>query len=356
MPEDYYNILGVNRTATQEEVKRAYRRLAHKHHPDRPGGNAEKFKQINAAYEILSDREKRQQYDQYGRTFEEGTGGFGAQTDFGGFADFAGMEDLLGQFFGRSHRTRAQRTVQGSDAAMDITISFKESAQGVKREVTHRIYQTCQHCGGKGAESGTASKVCDLCKGTGQIASTRQTLFGVFTQNATCSRCHGEGKMPEKLCSQCQGQGRILVQRSLQIDIPAGIGDGQVIRITGKGEVGPRGGPAGDLYVNVHVTPHLTLQRDGDDVRSAATIPFVDAILGTTVNIETLEGLTELSIPAGTQPNTAIKLPRRGFPALGGSRRGDHVVTVAIELPKKISRKQRALLEEFKKARKTFLF
>jgi molecular chaperone DnaJ len=360
MAEDYYNILGVDRSATQEEIKRAYRRLAHQHHPDKKGGNAEKFKQINAAYEVLGDKTKRQQYDQYGHTFEGAesqdpfAGGFVTRMDFGEFVD---LGDIVDQFFGGRTGARSRRqNIRGNDITIDVTISFEESALSTKRDATQRIYQVCEECHGTGAEPGTPIETCATCQGTGQVASTRQTIFGALTQRSICPHCRGEGKIPKSPCRQCRGDGRTLQNRTLTVDIPGGIADSQTIRVNGKGEAGPRGAPAGDLYVNVHVKPHPVMRRDGNNVRSNITTSFVDAILGTTVTVETLAGPTELSIAAGTQPNTEIKLSGRGFPSLHSGRPGDHLVTVHVELPKKLTRSQRKLLQEFKAAGKGGLF
>lgn len=354
MSEDYYNILGVNRSATQDEIKRAYRKLAHKYHPDKAGGDAEQFKKVNAAYQVLSNAEKRSQYDRFGHAFEQaGSGG----NPFGGFQGFnVNMEDLGGfgdvfeQFFGgRSRRPQARR---GRDVEIDVTISFNESAAGVKKDITTRLYQACDRCRGNGAEPDTPIRTCQNCGGSGTVTQARQTMFGVFSTTAPCPDCRGEGKRPEKPCHDCRGEGRQMKDRTLEVNVPAGIRDGQTIQLSGKGEVPPRSGVSGNLYVNIHVHPHRQLTRDGNNVRSAHSISFADAALGTTIKIETLTGEKELNIPAGTQPGAQLRLPREGFPDLDGHGHGDHIATINVEIPRKLSRKQKELLEELRGTKK----
>lgn len=353
MAEDYYKILGVERTASKEEIKRAYRRLAHQHHPDR-GGDEEKFKEVNAAYQVLSDDKKRAQYDQFGSGFENFGGGPGGFEGFTVNMEDFGFGDIFESFFGGGaggRRTR-QQVRRGDDVAVDVTISFVDSAREQKKDIHVRLYQPCSHCHSSGAEPGTPIKECSNCHGTGTIRTTRQTVLGVFAQTVPCPTCQGEGKQVTEPCKQCRGQGREMVDRTFEIQIPAGIADGQTIHIAGKGEAPVRGGVSGDLYVRVHVQPHSRLKRVRDNVVSEETISFVDAALGTTVTTETLDGEQELKISAGTQPNTEIKLERLGFPHLQSSGRGDHIVTIKVEIPKKLSREQRQLLEQFKTAKK----
>lgn len=348
MAEDFYNVLGVERGATKEEIKRAYRKLAHQYHPDKSGGDEEKFKQVNAAYQVLSDDQKRSQYDQFGQSFEGGETGPG----FGGFnvnfEDLGGFSDIFEQFFGRTGSGRGPRVRRGDDIAVDVTIDFIESAQGVAQEITTHLYQSCEQCHGSGAAPGTPIKDCVTCQGSGSVTTQRQTMFGVFAQQATCPDCHGEGKRAEKACPACRGDGRVRTNRTLQVHIPAGIAEGQTIRLSGKGEVPRRGGVAGDMYVTVHVKPHPQLQRDGDNVHSRATVSFVDAALGTTVTIATLAGKQTINLEAGTQPGSEVVLEGQGFPSLQGRARGDQVVTINVEIPRKLNKAQRKLLEEFK--------
>ena len=358
MAEDYYQTLGVSKTATADEIKKAYRKLAHKHHPDKKGGNEAKFKEINGAYQVLSDPQKRAQYDQFGQNFD-GAQGFGGSTGgnpFGGFGgaqgfninmeDLGDFSDIFGTFFGGGRRATSRRERVGEDVALDITITLPESAKPLKKSTSHRIYQTCTTCKGNGAEPGTPIVTCDTCKGQGFTTQTRRTMLGNFAQQTVCNDCHGTGKRPKQPCHTCHGEGRTMQNRTLDIDIPAGIADGQTIRITGQGEVPPFGGRAGDLYVNVHVTPHKTLKRDNLNVRTEATIDFTAAILGTDATIDTLSGPEEIHIPAGTQPQTEIRLKDKGFPSLQSASRGDQIVTVKVTIPKKINQEQKDLVKK----------
>ncbi|MFH1354275.1 MAG: molecular chaperone DnaJ [bacterium] len=354
--EDHYQILGVERTATAQEIKRAYRRLAHQYHPDKDGGDEAKFKKINAAYQILSDENKRSQYDQFGQGFD-GAGGFGGAGSPHinvNFEDLGDIGSIFDQFFG-GRSSRGTRQQQGDDIGVDTTISFIESAHGLKKELTHRLYQTCPRCHGNQAEPGTPINNCTICRGTGTTSTTRQTMLGVFSQRSVCSACQGEGKKIVTPCTECRGEGRTLSNRTLIVNIPPGIADGQTIRIAGQGAAG-RGGAPGDLYVTVHVKPHAALRRDGDNVRSSIEIPFTEAALGTTVKIETLEDKKKLNIPAGTQPGTEFTINSLGFPRLDSTNRGDHIVTANITIPKRLTRHQHKLLTEFKQTRRRKFF
>jgi molecular chaperone DnaJ len=361
MATDLYRVLGVERTASQDEIKRAYRRLAHQFHPDKEHGDEEKFKQVNAAYQVLGDKTKRAQYDQFGTTdnanpFGQGAAGMNYQ-DF----DFDGFADIFSDFFsgtarGRGGRSRIRR---GRDIEIDLTLDFIESANEQQREITHRLYQTCTHCRGNGAEPGTPIRDCPTCQGRGSVTTTQQTVFGAFAQQAICPTCRGEGKKAEKPCTRCHGEGREYTTRTLTVTIPAGIADGQIIRITGKGEAPQGGGQPGDLFVNIHVKTHRLLTRDHDNVRSTVTIPFADAALGAEVEVDTLTGKKALTIPAGTQPGEEIKLNGHGFPHVRKAGRGDQLVTVAVTIPKRLSRHQREALQAFRQAktkRKGFFF
>lgn len=361
MPKDYYETLGVPRSATQDEIKKAYRKLAHKHHPDKGGGDEEKFKVINSAYEVLSDSQKRAQYDQFGDAFDgssAGTnpGGFGGFGGFGnsGFTinmdDLGGMGDIFESVFGGGGRTRGARRSRGSDIESNIEITFKESAVGVTKTVEQRIYDVCSKCHGNGAQPGTPIVNCNTCKGAGSTTQNFKTPLGTFAQKIMCQTCRGEGKIAKTPCSVCHGEGREKTTRRLDINIPAGIADGQTIRITGKGEAPTKGGSAGDLYVNVHVRPDAHLVRDRDNVRSQVAISFIDAALGSEKTVEMLSGKKTIRIPAGTQPNTEFRFEREGFPHVQSSGKGDHIVTVQVEIPKKLSKKQRELLEQFREA------
>lgn len=350
---NHYEVLGVRRDATAAEIKRAYRQLAHRYHPDKGNGDEEKFKQINEAYQVLGDAEKRTQYDRFGRTFD-GAAGAG-QGPFGfdiNFEDLAGIDlgDIFGGVFSAGRRPRTVR--RGRDVTVDIEVSFIESARGTSRDLSHRLYQTCAQCRGNGAEPGTPIENCSTCQGRGTVTRTQQTMLGIFSSNVTCPACGGEGKTAAKPCRRCRGEGREVRSRTLDVQIPPGIADGQSIRLSGKGEAPPRGGLPGDLYVSVHVKPHPSLQRDGDNVHSQLSISFADAALGTTEQVETLDGPLPLNIPPGTQPQMELRLAGRGFPGLHGSARGDHLVTVQVTVPKRLTRKQRTLLEEFRRTKR----
>lgn len=355
MANDYYDILGVPKTATQDEIKRAYRAQARQHHPDRAGGNEETFKKVNEAYQVLSNEQKRAQYDQFGQTFD-GAGGnpFAGFQGFNvNFEDLSNVGDIFSEFFGTRGGSRPPKPWRrrGSDIAVDITISFAESATGVSRTVSPRTYHTCPRCQGSAAEPGTPIDTCQTCQGTGTTTTSHQTPFGIFAQRTTCRACGGEGKIARQPCRECKGEGHRLQSQEIEVSVPAGIADGQTIHIVGKGEAPARSGAPGDLFVTIHVEADKNFTRDGDNVRSTVTIPFANAALGTTVSIHTLAGDRALAVPAGTQPGTELRLPGLGFPSLNGGPSGDHVVTITIEVPKRLSREQRKLLEQFQAAK-----
>jgi len=367
MADDYYDILGVPRTATQEEIKKAYRKKAHKHHPDKKGGDEEQFKKVSGAYEVLSDTSKRSQYDQFGSNPQGGGSGFSGDPH-GGFSqggftinmdDLGGVGDIFESFFGGG-RSSARGKSRGHDVETDIEISFQESADGATRTIEHRIFDTCSTCNGNGAKPGTPIASCKTCNGQGSVAKTHQTPFGAFSQRAVCQTCRGEGKLADTPCETCRGEGREKANRKLTVNIPGGIADGQSIRLSGKGEAPSRGGQAGDLYVHVHVKADKVLARDGNNVRSKASISFVDAALGIKLEVTTLHGNKVITVPAGTQPGTNFKLSGEGFPSLGSQSysdsKGDQIITIAVEIPKKLSRKQKELLEEFRNAPKKGMF
>jgi molecular chaperone DnaJ len=353
MAGDHYQVLGVERSATPAEIKRAYRRLAHQYHPDKGGGDEEKFKQVNEAYQVLSDETKRAQYDRFGPSFE--AAGPGADPGFGGF-DVGGFSDIFSDFFGGRSAAGGPRIRRGQDIALDVTIDFKDAARATQHTSTHRLYQLCDLCHGNGAEPGTKLTTCPTCQGAGQVTASRQTVLGVFTQATVCPTCQGEGTTIEQACTKCHGQGRVKESRTLTINIPVGINDGQTIRLTGKGEVPVRGSTAGDLYATVHLRPHPRLTRQGNDVYANIKLSFADAALGTKVEIETLTTPQALRIPPGTQPGAKVRLSGQGFPDLRTQKPGDLVATVQVEIPKKLSREQKALLEKFRTAKKRSLF
>ena len=359
--EDHYTTLGVDRNASVDEIKRAYRKLAHQHHPDKGGGDEEKFKQVNEAYQVLGNANKRSQYDQFGQTFESaGASPGGSPFDAGGFninmEDLGGVGSIFEQFFG-GRSSRSKTANQGNDIAVDTAISFEESARGVTQDIAHRIYQTCSHCHGNTAEPGTPINNCSKCQGRGTVTTARQTVLGTFQQTAKCPDCQGQGKKPATPCKQCRGEGRELKDRILEVNIPPGINDGQSILLSGKGEVPSHGGQAGDLYVTVHVNKHKSLDRSNDDVVSTIEISYLDAALGTKITTPTLNGEQEVAIPAGTQPNTKIRLDNLGFPSIKTGGKGDHIITVSVLIPRKLSRSQRKLLNQLKdKTRRKTIF
>lgn len=353
MAEDYYAVLGVERTATSDDIKRAYRKLAHQHHPDKAGGDEERFKRINAAYEILGDEQKRAQYDRFGGSSPFGNSGFNFNVE-----DFGPFVDIFGEFFGgpaRRSSARAERR-RGADISIDLTIDFLESAKELRKEISFRAYQTCSRCHGNGAEPGTAIKTCPTCQGEGTVSHSQQTPFGMFATRRPCPECQGEGKRPEKVCTECRGEGRTLQTHSETVTIPAGIADGQTMQVTGKGEAAAKGGMPGDLLLTIHVRPHRELKRKDDDVLSKTVISFIDASLGTSVPVTTLTGKEHVSIPPGTQPGSEIRLPKKGFPNLHGRGHGDHRLTVIVEIPKKLSGQQKKILEDFRGAKKRRFF
>ncbi|KKT24740.1 MAG: Chaperone protein DnaJ [Parcubacteria group bacterium GW2011_GWA2_43_9b] len=372
MSKDYYKTLGVLKSASPDEIKRAYRRLAQEHHPDK-GGNQEKFKEINEAYQVLSDPQKKGQYDQYGTTFERaqargGAHGFEGFRDFSSFAEAfnfgqgngnangaSGFEDIFeGIFGGHVHRasSRAQRGGghrRGSDIGVDVEISLEDAFKGVEKEISLRRAVVCDKCSGGGAEPGSKIKTCPMCKGVGQIEQRTGNGFFSFSQVIVCPECHGRGKIPEKICSRCGSDGRVKEDKTLRIKIPAGISDGQVISLAGQGETGAHGAPAGDLYVTVHVKSDPRFTREGENLFYDLSISFTQAALGDKVEVSTLAGSVNLKIPEGIESGINIRLEGKGMPRLQRRGYGDMIVRVKVKTPKKLSRKARELLEELRK-------
>lgn len=358
MPKkDYYEILGVNKNASVDEIKKAYRKLALKYHPDKGGTKEDetKFKEINEAYQILSDPQKRKQYDQFGHAGPTGPAGEYNWSDFAGggfntggfnvnFEDLGGIGDIFGDMFGGG---RTRRTRKGADLETETTIDFADVVGGVEKEIVLDKYYECDKCKGSGAEPGTKVETCKICGGSGQVKKARQTMFGTFAQVVTCDECQGTGKVPEKKCTKCQGVGRVKERRGIKVKIPAGIEDGQTIKLSGKGEAGPVGVPSGDLYLRIRVRPDKRFERNGSDVSSTAEISFPEAALGTTISVETVTGRVKLKIPGGTQSGKTFKLSGKGLPVLHSGRYGDHLVTIQVKTPTRLSRKQKKLLEEF---------
>lgn len=357
MSKDYYKILGVEKKATKDDIKKAFRKLAHQYHPDKKSGDEAKFKEINEAYTVLSDDKKRGEYDMYGQTFAGGAGhgagspfgqGFGG-FDFSGFQQgFEGAEFDLGDIFGDMFGGRGARQKRGRDISVDIHISFEEAIFGIERKLLITKLSACGACGGSGAKKGTATKQCATCGGKGKIHDTKRTIMGTFSTVRPCGECHGSGGMPEHKCTDCRGAGVTRGQSEIRIMVPAGIESGEVIRITGKGEA-ISGGISGDLYIKVTVVPHKIFRREGAHLVMDLDIKLSDALLGAEYTIPTVEGKVEkISIPEGTMHGEVLRMKGHGVPHHGGHR-GDLFVRIAIKFPKKLSKHARETIQELKK-------
>ncbi|KMM17761.1 molecular chaperone DnaJ [Synechococcus sp. GFB01] len=345
---DYYELLGVSRDADADTLKRAYRRLARQYHPDvnKDPGAEDTFKEIGRAYEVLSDPQTRARYDQFG---EAGLGGGGMPDmgDMGGFADlFETFFSGFGGGMGGPAGPRRRGPRQGDDLRLDLSISFQEAIVGQEREVQIRHLETCSTCDGSGAKAGSGPVTCTTCGGVGQVRRATRTPFGSFTQVAPCPSCEGAGQVIADPCSACGGQGLQQVRKKLRINIPAGVDTGTRLRVAGEGNAGQRGGPAGDLYVFLTVQPHPQLRREGTTIHSEITLNYLQAILGDTIEVDTVDGQRQLEIPAGTQPGAVLTLQGMGVPRLGNPvARGNHQFTVKVQLPSKLSAEERELLE-----------
>ncbi len=362
MAKDLYEILGVPKSATDQEIKKAYRRLALQFHPDKNKGNKEaedKFKEINQAYEVLSDKQKRAQYDQFGSAGAQGFGGFGGGGGYGGaqgfdssnfdfsqFNDMGGFADIFETFFGQqTGRSRGKKRgpTPGEHIEFEMGITFEEAVFGTEKELLVAKTAGCDRCKGTGAEPGSKSITCPLCKGTGEIRSVRQTLFGQMATSQICSDCYGEGHVHEKKCTLCQGTTRIRKNEKVRVKIPAGVDTGSTIRVSGKGEAGIYAGPSGDLYVHIRVTPSKKFVRNQYDIHSVLNIHLLQAILGAEIEVETIHGKISLKIPAGTQSGKVFKLKEYGVQKLKSDEKGDHYVKINVEIPGKLSRKEKEL-------------
>ena len=347
---DYYEVLGVPKEANDEEIKKAFRRLARQYHPDVNKDDPkaeEKFKEINEAYEVLSDQQKRAAYDRFGHAgTDPNFGGAGA----GGFGGFEGFGDIFDMFFGGSGRRRNTGPERGADLRYDLRIDFEAAAFGQETTIRVPRIELCPTCHGNRATPGTPIKTCPNCHGAGQVQMVQNTAFGRFSTVRTCDRCQGEGKTIETPCPECAGRGRLRRVREIKITIPAGVDTGHRLRVSGEGEAGERGGPAGDLYVYLSVKPHPLFQRTGDDLILERAISYAQATLGGTVEVPTLESPAELRIPEGTQPGTLFKLRGKGIPHLRGSGRGDLLVRVKIEVPTKMTPAQREAVRQLAEA------
>ena len=362
MAKDFYETLGVGKDASRDEIKRAYRKLAHEHHPDKGKGEAEKFKEINQAYEVLADDTKRAQYDRFGQTFEQargqGTGGFGG---FGGFADFSEFMRGFGDNFSRGPyggmnfdfgdafadifgSPRPRRNEQGVDLEMELVIDFLESVFGTEKTVSLERRDICPACEGSGAAEGTKVVTCPKCHGQGQVITRRQTILGAMQSAQVCDRCEGSGKMPEKPCPDCGGRGARKMKKEVVVRIPAGIADGQRLKLTGEGEVGYKGSKRGDLYVVVRVRSHPVFQREGFDIVTETPVSFAVAALGGKVEAETVDGKVDLKIPAGTQSGKMLRLRGKGVPQ--AQSRGDHIAIIRVVTPQKLTRAEKDLFKK----------
>ena len=355
---DYYEVLGLQKSATADEIKKAYRKLAKENHPDlHPGDKAaeERFKEINEAYEILSDADKRAKYDQYGHAAFDPNAGFGA-GGFGGFGDFGDLGDIFGDIFGGfgfggGSRSNPNAPRQGESVRSSVTISFEEAAFGCKKDVTVGRVESCPDCKGTGCAPGTTAEVCPDCKGTGTVRTTQRTPFGMAQSTGPCNKCRGSGKIIHQPCSKCRGMGRIRRQHKINVTIPAGIDDGQTISLRGQGGEGVNGGPAGDLLVTVIVQPHAYFEREGNDVLIEQDITYPEAALGAEIEVPTLDGKIKLTIPEGTQTGSKFRLRGKGIPYLRGGGRGDQYVFVNVTVPKTLSKAQKDLLRQYAESR-----
>jgi molecular chaperone DnaJ len=344
---DYYLILGIERTATDAEIKRAYRKLAQQWHPDVNADTTahDRFTEINEAYQVLSDPERRGRYDMFGQA------GLGGGAAGAGFEGFGGFSDIFDAFFGGSAgaaSARRGRPQPGADLRYDLRITFEEAVRGTDKEIEFSVLQRCETCGGGGAKAGTEPVVCPQCSGRGEVRSVRQTMLGQMVNVSACPRCHGEGRIVESPCDTCRGDGRTERRRTLQLTIPAGIDEGHQIRLSNEGEVGPRGGAAGSLYVAVHVQPHASLKREGTELFYEAAISIAQAALGTRISVPTVDGEEEVEIKPGTQPDTEIRLRGKGVPHVRrAGARGDLHVLVDVVVPTRLSKKGRELLAAY---------
>lgn len=367
---DYYEVLGVGKTASDDELKKAFRKKAIEHHPDK-GGDEAKFKEVNEAYEVLKDAKKRQRYDQFGHAgvgtsaSSDGSSGgnpFGGAGGFGGFGGFQGQNinidfddlglgDIFGSFFGGGSSRRQQKS-RGQDVQTQLDLSFEQAVFGTEVELNLNLNDTCDHCKGKTVEPGYELKTCPTCKGSGQTVRVMHTVLGNIQQAVVCETCKGKGKIPEKVCTVCHGSGIQRKSSSIKLKVPAGIDDGATIRLSGHGEA-IANGPKGDLYVSIRVKAHKQFTREGDLILSEQSIDMVDAALGTEIKVETVDGPIKMKIPPGTQSGSDFKLSGHGVPHLNSKNRGAHIVTIEVKTPTKLSKKQQELLKEFKGSKKS---
>jgi molecular chaperone DnaJ len=348
--KDLYEILGLQRGASEMDIKKSYRRLAAKYHPDvnKSTDASEKFKEISSAYEVLSDPKKRSQYDQFGSV----GGTQGSSGGFGGFEGFAAedfgdiFESFFGGGFGNSAKRGQKAPSRGRDIQAEVSISFSESVSGITREIEIIALETCDLCEGEGIEKGSSYKTCHTCHGAGTIVQQQRTPFGVIQTSRTCPTCNGRGKIPEKECTKCHGSGRVSHRKTVSVHIPAGVFDGALLRIAGKGEAGERGMPYGDLLIRVYVSKSRDFEREGDSILSTVHIHFLQAVLGAEVVVKTVHGEEKIKIPTGTQSGKVFRIRGKGMPKIGRDASGDHLVTIVVDIPEKLSSKERDILEK----------
>ena len=350
---DYYEVLGISKGASEDEIKKAYKKMARKYHPDLNPDNKEaeeKFKEVNEAYEVLSDPDKKARYDQYGHAGVDPN--FGAGAGFDGSFDFGDLGDNFGNFFGGGfggggRRTNPNAPQRGESIRLSLTISFEEAAFGCEKEITVERMEQCGTCSGSGCAAGTTPEVCPDCHGTGQVQVRRQTPMGVFATSSPCGRCGGKGKIIHQPCPDCRGTGAVRKRKTIKASVPAGIDNGQTISIRGQGHAGKNGGGAGDLLITITVRPHELFRREGTSVLCDAPITFAQAVLGAELEIPTIDGKVKYDLPEGTQSGTTFRLKGKGIPSINGRGRGDQYVTVYIETPRNLNREQKEALKKF---------
>lgn len=367
MAQDYYQTLGVSKSASADEIKRAFRKKAHEHHPDKGNGNAEKFKEVNEAYQVLSDEQKRKAYDAYGHNWEAAAGGgFGGQSrqqygqnpfegfGFGGGFSAGGdfnydLGDIFSDFFGGGQQQ--SRRKRGIDLEMELKVTFEEAVFGAEKSISLEKKDACKICGGNGAASGSRLIACEKCRGSGQVVAARRTIFGTVQSRMTCDVCEGSGQVPEIKCSNCGGSGVKIQDKTILVKIPAGIDNGQRVRVSGEGEAGYRGSQPGDLYLVMKVLPHKEFTRDGYDLRKDLPVSFTQAALGAKLIVKTLDGDIELKIPSGTQSGTVFKVKNKGVPRINSKSRGDLLITARVIVPGRLSKKEKDLLKKLAQER-----
>lgn len=357
---DYYEILGVSRSASIDEIKKAYRKMAHLYHPDKKGGDEEKFKEINEAYQTLSDPQKRSAYDRFGKgDFGSGFSQRGSQFQggFGGFSEgfnfhssAGGFEDIFSDIFSSAGfgRSESEEVSRGADISVDVELTFEEMAKGVKKSIKLYKKKKCSVCGGSGAEGGK-TKICSTCGGTGMIRKTRRSFFGNFFQTETCEKCFGSGRVPEKKCRNCGGDGTVRDYQEIEVQFPSAVETGQTLQMSGYGEAGERGARSGNLYLNIRVKEHPEFKRKGFHILSKREINFSQAVLGTELEVKTIDGQVTIKVPAGIRSGDFLKIKNRGIYFPQSERRGDHLVEIILRVPQSLTRKQRRLLEELEK-------